>query len=77
VETVIPPIDSRFISGDNLAAMMFAEIRTKRLVLRDLEVCDASRIIGYRSHPDVSRFQSWGTQSADGIEAYIGELSET
>ena len=32
VETLIPPIDSRFISGDNLATMMFAEIRSKRLV---------------------------------------------
>jgi RimJ/RimL family protein N-acetyltransferase len=57
--------------------MMFAEIRTRRLALRDLEVGDASRIFGYRSHPDVSRFQSWGTRSADDIEAYIGELSET
>lgn len=76
VETLIPPIDSRLISGDNLAAMMFAEIRTERLVLRDLEVGDASRIFGYRSHPDVSRFQSWGTRSADDIEAYIGEPSE-
>jgi len=56
---------------------MFAEIRTKRLALRDLEINDAQKIFEYRSGPDVSRFQSWGTQSADAIQGYISDLSET
>jgi RimJ/RimL family protein N-acetyltransferase len=54
---------------------MFTEIVTKRLALRDLEASDAQRIFEYRSRPDVSRFQSWGTQSADAIQSYIRGLS--
>jgi len=56
---------------------MFAEILTERLVLRDLEASDAQRIFEYRSHPDVSRFQSWGTQSADVIRLYLRDRSQT
>lgn len=56
---------------------MFAEITTERLALRDLEMNDAPRIFEYRSHPDVSRFQSWGTESAAAIQSYIRGLSET
>lgn len=70
-------IDSRRSSGDNLAAIMFAEILTERLELRDLEVSDTQRIFEYRSRPEVSRFQSWGTQSADGIQLYLRDLSKT
>jgi RimJ/RimL family protein N-acetyltransferase len=55
--------------------MRFTEIRTGRLALRDLEVSDAQRIFAYRSHPKVSRFQSWGTQSVDEIRSYIQSLS--
>jgi RimJ/RimL family protein N-acetyltransferase len=56
---------------------MFTEILTERLKLRNLEVSDAARIFEYRSHPDVARFQSWGTQSAEAIEFYIRDLSAT
>lgn len=56
---------------------MFKEILTERLKLRNLEVSDAARIFEYRSHPDVARFQSWGTQSAEAIESYIPDLSAT
>jgi RimJ/RimL family protein N-acetyltransferase len=56
---------------------MFAEILTEHLALRDLEVSDAQRIFEYRSRPNVSRFQSWGTQSADDIRSYLRELSKT
>jgi RimJ/RimL family protein N-acetyltransferase len=55
---------------------MFAEILTEHLALRDLEVGDAQKIFEYRSCPDISRFQSWGTQSADAIQLYIRDLSE-
>src|ERR1700693_2429504 len=74
---MIRQIDYRCLSGDNLAHIMFAEITTDHLALRDLEVSDAERIFEYRSHPDVSRFQSWGTQSADAIQLYIRDLSES
>jgi RimJ/RimL family protein N-acetyltransferase len=74
---LVSSIDSRRSSGDNLAAIMFAEILTERLALRDLEVSDTQRIFEYRSRPEVSRFQSWGTQSADGIQLYLRDLSKT
>jgi RimJ/RimL family protein N-acetyltransferase len=54
---------------------MFEEIQTRRLMLRALENRDARRIFEYRSHPDVSRFQSWGTDSVHAIESYILELA--
>jgi RimJ/RimL family protein N-acetyltransferase len=50
---------------------MFEEIQTRRLTLRALENRDARRIFEYRSCPDVSRFQSWGTDSPYAIESYI------
>ena len=50
---------------------MFEEIQTRRLILRVLEKRDAPRISEYRSRPDVSRFQSWGTDSPSAIESYI------
>jgi len=56
---------------------MFAEILTERLALRDLEVSDTQRIFEYRSRPEVSCFQSWGAQSADGIQLYLRDLSKT
>jgi RimJ/RimL family protein N-acetyltransferase len=74
---LVSSIDSRRSSGDNLAAIVFAEILTERLALRDLEVSDTQRIFEYRSRPEVSRFQSWGTQSADGIQLYLRDLSKT
>lgn len=51
--------------------MPFAEILTGRLALRDLRDSDAERMFDYRSRPEVSRFQSWGTESCDQIRDYI------
>ena len=55
----------------------FSEIHTGRLTLRALEEKDARRIFQYRSHPEVSRFQSWGTQSSAEIQSHIKKLSAT
>jgi RimJ/RimL family protein N-acetyltransferase len=62
-------------AGGNL--MSFTAILTERLALRELRASDATRIFEYRSRPEVSRFQSWGTQSRDEIQAYISGLSAT
>jgi RimJ/RimL family protein N-acetyltransferase len=56
---------------------MFAEIKTERLGIRSLQLTDAQRIFQYRTHPNVSRFQSWGTASPEVIHAYIEKLSVT
>ena len=53
------------------------ELRTGRLILRTLEQSDARRIFHYRSHPEVSRFQSWGTELIAEIQSHIKELSAT
>jgi len=54
---------------------MFEEIKTARLTLRALNNGDAQRIFEYRSSPEVSRFLSWGTDSAQLIESYIQDLA--
>lgn len=56
---------------------MFAEIITDRLALRDLEASDGPRIFSYHRHPEVSRFQTWGTDSVDSVQSYIRGLSST
>jgi RimJ/RimL family protein N-acetyltransferase len=53
---------------------MFDEIITDRLALRDLEPSDGPRVFAYHKHPEVSRFQSWGTESVDAVQSYIRTL---
>ena len=57
--------------------MLFAPLTTDRLALRLLQPGDASRVFEYRSTPEVSRFQSWGTESRDHLESDIRELRQT
>jgi RimJ/RimL family protein N-acetyltransferase len=54
---------------------MFSEIKTERLSVRNLEANDGPRVFSYHRHPDVARFQSWGTESVDVIQTYIRGLS--
>jgi RimJ/RimL family protein N-acetyltransferase len=54
---------------------MFAELTTERLAIRDLEPSDGPRVFSYHRHPEVSRFQSWGTDSVDSVQSYIRSLS--
>jgi RimJ/RimL family protein N-acetyltransferase len=61
-------------AGVSLAADMFNQRQTSRLALRDLEANDGPRVFSYHKHPDVSRFQSWGTESVDVIQSYIRGL---
>jgi len=56
---------------------VFSEIRTSRLILRDLEPNDGPRIFSYHRHPEVARFQTWGTESVDVIQSYIRGLPES
>ena len=54
---------------------MFPEINTERLQIRNLEANDGPRVFSYHRHPDVARFQSWGTESVDVIQTYIRSLA--
>lgn len=53
----------------------FAPIATDRLLLRRSRPEDAERIAGYRSDPDVHRFQGWDRTDPDGIRAEIEEMA--
>jgi RimJ/RimL family protein N-acetyltransferase len=55
--------------------IMFAEIITQRLALRDLEANDGPRIFSYHRRPEVSEFQSWGTESVDVVQSFIRSLA--
>ena len=54
---------------------MFPEITTERLALRNLEANDGPRVFSYHRHPEVARFQSWGTESVDVVQTYIRSLA--
>ena len=54
---------------------MFPQLSTPRLAIRDLEANDGPRVFSYHRHPDVARFQSWGTESVDVIQTYIRSLA--
>lgn len=54
---------------------MFPAITTQRLVIRELEANDGPRIFSYHKHPEVARWQSWGTESVDVIQSFIRGLA--
>lgn len=56
---------------------MFAQRVTERLLIRDLEANDGPRIFSYHRHPDISRWQSWGTESVDVIQSYVRDLASS
>jgi len=51
-----------------------AELTTERLVLRELTPEDAEALFEYRSHPHVTRFQSWNPASIDDARAFLSTL---
>jgi len=46
---------------------------TERLVLRDLSVFDAEAVFGYRSLPEIARYQAWEPGSAGDVARLIQE----
>lgn len=56
---------------------MFPETNTERLSVRNLEANDGPRVFSYHRHPEVARFQSWGSESVDVIQTYIRGLAST
>jgi RimJ/RimL family protein N-acetyltransferase len=61
----------------NLSGVMFPEIISQRLAIRDLDANDGPRIFAYHRRPEVAQFQSWGTESVDVVQSYIRSLSGT
>ena len=56
---------------------MFAPIETNRIRLRNLIKDDARTVFSYRSHPEVARFQNWGTDSADSVLLGLQSMETT
>ncbi len=54
----------------------FEPIVTDRLTLRCLEIRDSETVFGYRSKPEVSRYQNWEPESPGEIGSFIENLSE-
>jgi RimJ/RimL family protein N-acetyltransferase len=55
---------------------MFTNLSTSRLVLRRLEPGDGEVVCRYRTDPDVSRYQGWGTLAPEDIQELIVRLSQ-
>ncbi|MGA9342599.1 MAG: GNAT family protein [Rhodanobacteraceae bacterium] len=54
----------------------FTELRSPRLLLRRLHADDAVAISGYRSLPNVARFQSWTTFDVDDATRLIADQAQ-
>ncbi len=50
---------------------MSPELVGDRLHINDLTPEDATALFAYRSHPDVTRFQSWHPPSVDDVRTFI------
>jgi aminoglycoside 6'-N-acetyltransferase len=53
----------------------FVPLVTERLRLRRSVPADAEAIAGYRSDPDVRRYQGWDRTDVDGVRAQIEEMA--
>ena len=52
-------------------------ILTDRLIINELVSSDAPHLFAYRSHPDVTRFQSWLPSSVADAEQFIAQNART
>jgi RimJ/RimL family protein N-acetyltransferase len=55
----------------------FEDIRTQRLLIRKLFMADKEALFGYRSLPEVWKYQSWRPTHIGQAEAFIRENAET
>jgi RimJ/RimL family protein N-acetyltransferase len=54
----------------------FTELRTDRLVIRRFGPDDVEVFAGYRSDPDVARYQSWDVYTRAQAETFVAELTD-
>jgi RimJ/RimL family protein N-acetyltransferase len=50
---------------------------TPRLLLSPLRLADAPAVFGYRSDPEVARYQSWEPAAIEDVQRFIRELEDT
>lgn len=48
-------------------------LQTSRLLLKELELADANPLFGYRSLPEITRFQGWAPKSQEDSIRFIAE----
>jgi RimJ/RimL family protein N-acetyltransferase len=68
--------DSRHTDGRMVADPDFTQIRTDRLFIRRFRSEDVEAFAGYRSDPDVARYQSWDTYTREQAEMFAAESAE-
>jgi RimJ/RimL family protein N-acetyltransferase len=56
------------------SALSAPEINTKRLTLDALKPSDAGTFFGYRSDPNITRYQTWAPASLEDASRFIGDL---
>lgn len=52
-------------------------LETPRLVLRHLQAADAPHLFTYRSDPEVARYQSWVSMTADEAQRFVAQQAES
>jgi len=57
--------------------LLTPEIQTERLILSPLVGDDAAELFGYRSDPEVCRYQTWAPGSLDDAQRFIENLQST
>jgi [ribosomal protein S5]-alanine N-acetyltransferase len=51
--------------------MTSVELRTPRLLLRELSMADLDAVHGYASDPEVTRYMSWGPNALDDTRSFL------
>ncbi len=62
------------MSITDLAPPPFVAIETPRLRLRHFDAGDLATLVAYRNDPDVARYQSWTSFTAEAAQAFIAEM---
>lgn len=57
-------------------APAFTRLETPRLVLRRFTRADLPALLAYRNDPEVARYQSWESFSAEEAEAFLAKLEQ-
>jgi len=52
------------------------ELSTERLLIRRLRADDAAAMYRYRSHPSVTRFQTWHPASVEQVRFFAGQMEK-
>jgi RimJ/RimL family protein N-acetyltransferase len=67
--------DHPFTLGRVPADRAFAQLRTDRLIIRPFRPKDIEAFVGYRSDPEVARYQSWDMFGRSQAESFVAHMA--